>query len=82
MLVMILVVTTQEVVMDNIVQSIHVLTVVVLSKSQSVPTIARHTNVWQVPAITEEVAMVCTVPSTPVLTQVVQARNRLYQTIV
>ena len=79
---MIMVAITQEVVMDNIVQSIHVLTVVVLSKSQSVPTSARHTNVWQVPAITEEVAMVCIVPSTPVLTQVVQARNRLYQTIV
>ena len=82
MLVMILVVTTQEAVMDNIVQSIHVLTVVVLSKSQSVPTIARHTNVWQVPAITEEVGMDFIVPNTPVLTQVVQVKNRCCRNIV
>ena len=76
MLVMILVVTTQEVAMDNIVQSIVVQKVDVPLRPPSVPTIARRTNVWQVPVITEEVDMDFIVQNTLVLTQVVQVKNR------
>ena len=75
---MISVVITQEVVMVNIVQNIVVQRVVVPLRLPSVPTIAHHTNVCMVPAITEEVDMVCIAPNTPVLTQVVQAKNQHY----
>ena len=78
MLVMILVVTTQEVVMDNIVQSTVVRKVDVPLRLPSVPTIVHHTNVCMVPVITEEVGMDFIVPNTLVLTQVVQAKNQHY----
>ena len=81
MLVMILVVTTQEVVMVNIVQNIVVRRVDGPLRLPSVPTIAHHTNVCMVPAITEEVDMVCIVQNTPVLTQVVQVKNQHYPII-